>query len=75
MAEAAVEEISTAPTRYYCHGCSIEFDQINPGYTCPNCEGGFIEELVPPVETSAEENVEEIDEDPMVYVNFDFLCG
>uniref|UniRef100_A0A6M2DSL5 RING-type E3 ubiquitin transferase n=1 Tax=Xenopsylla cheopis TaxID=163159 RepID=A0A6M2DSL5_XENCH len=66
MAEAAVEEIPSPPTRYYCHGCSIEFDQIAPGYTCPNCDGGFVEELAPAVETNTEENVEDLDEDPML---------
>lgn len=63
MAEAAVEEIPTAPARYYCHGCSSEFDEMNPGYVCPNCACGFVEELDPPVEMSAEENGQQNDQE------------
>lgn len=30
---------------YFCHKCSVEIDPKMPGFTCPRCDSGFIEEL------------------------------
>uniref|UniRef100_A0AAG5CN27 RING-type E3 ubiquitin transferase n=1 Tax=Anopheles atroparvus TaxID=41427 RepID=A0AAG5CN27_ANOAO len=43
--EALVENTATPPTRFYCHTCTIEIDNISSEYTCPLCSQGFIEEL------------------------------
>lgn len=43
MAEAVVE--NPLLTRFFCHECNSEVDNLLPNYTCPMCTGGFIEEL------------------------------
>lgn len=39
MAEAAVD------SRFFCHQCAGEILPVMPGFTCPDCESGFIEEI------------------------------
>ncbi|GFS87139.1 e3 ubiquitin-protein ligase RNF115 [Nephila pilipes] len=56
MAEAAVE---SPAARFFCHKCSLEISPVLPDYTCPRCQGGFIEEVA---RTSTEPN-EESDDD------------
>ncbi|XP_046358908.1 E3 ubiquitin-protein ligase RNF115-like [Haliotis cracherodii] len=43
MAEAAVE--SSTSERFYCHQCTQEITPKLPDYTCPRCDGGFIEQM------------------------------
>ncbi|XP_048583731.1 E3 ubiquitin-protein ligase RNF115 [Nematostella vectensis] len=43
MAEAAVE--TNPATRFFCHQCNQEIAPNLPDYTCPWCQGGFIEQL------------------------------
>lgn len=43
MAEAVVD--GTPTSRFFCHKCSIEIEDLLPDYTCPRCTSGFIEEL------------------------------
>lgn len=43
MAEAVVDGIPTS--RFFCHKCSVEIEDLLPDYTCPRCASGFIEEL------------------------------
>lgn len=48
MAEAVVGESTSPPaSRFYCHLCNLEINIYNNDYTCPLCDGGFIEELPP----------------------------
>ncbi|GFQ83764.1 zinc_ribbon_9 domain-containing protein [Trichonephila clavata] len=42
MAEAAVE---SPAAQFFCHKCSVEISPVLPDYTCPRCQGGFIEEV------------------------------
>ncbi|XP_038073357.1 E3 ubiquitin-protein ligase RNF126-like [Patiria miniata] len=44
MAEAVVDSRSTS-ARFFCHKCSTEIAPELPDFTCPNCHGGFIEEV------------------------------
>ena len=32
-----------AASQWYCHSCDADIDPVLPGYTCPQCNGGFIE--------------------------------
>ncbi|XP_076376833.1 E3 ubiquitin-protein ligase Iruka isoform X3 [Megalopta genalis] len=43
MAEAVVD--GTPTSRFFCHKCSIEIEDLLPDYSCPRCASGFIEEL------------------------------
>lgn len=43
MAEAVVD--GTPTSRFFCHKCSVEIENLLPDYTCPRCTSGFIEEL------------------------------
>ncbi|XP_033634573.1 E3 ubiquitin-protein ligase RNF126-like [Asterias rubens] len=43
MAEAVVD--SRASSRFFCHKCATEIAPELPDFTCPNCHGGFIEEV------------------------------
>ncbi|XP_062559848.1 E3 ubiquitin-protein ligase Iruka isoform X2 [Armigeres subalbatus] len=43
--EALVENSANPPSRFYCHSCSVEIDQVSSNFTCPICSEGFIEEL------------------------------
>ncbi|XP_076300670.1 E3 ubiquitin-protein ligase Iruka isoform X3 [Lasioglossum baleicum] len=43
MAEAVVD--GTPTSRFFCHKCSVEIEDLLPDYTCPRCASGFIEEL------------------------------
>ncbi|XP_053694194.1 E3 ubiquitin-protein ligase Iruka-like [Sabethes cyaneus] len=43
--DALVENSSNAPSRFYCHSCSVEIDRVSSDFTCPHCLEGFIEEL------------------------------
>ncbi|XP_031840283.1 E3 ubiquitin-protein ligase Iruka isoform X2 [Nomia melanderi] len=43
MAEAVVD--GTPMSRFFCHKCSVEIEDLLPDYTCPRCASGFIEEL------------------------------
>jgi len=43
MAEASVET-SVSP-RFFCHRCNDEIGRVLPGFKCPRCNSGFIEEL------------------------------
>lgn len=57
MAEANVMEVEMvdfqgggdgggrSPLRYFCHKCVLEIDPKMPGFTCPRCDSGFIEEV------------------------------
>ncbi|XP_072038873.1 E3 ubiquitin-protein ligase RNF115-like [Amphiura filiformis] len=46
MAEAAVDSNNTSVTeRFFCHQCTSEISPVLPDYTCPQCEGGFIEQV------------------------------
>ncbi|XP_011683664.1 E3 ubiquitin-protein ligase RNF126 [Strongylocentrotus purpuratus] len=40
MAEASVDR-----PRFFCHKCSAEIRPVLPDFVCPQCDGGFIEEL------------------------------
>ncbi|XP_022105248.1 E3 ubiquitin-protein ligase RNF126-B-like [Acanthaster planci] len=44
MAEAVVDSRPTS-AKYFCHKCSTEIAPELPDFTCPNCHGGFIEEV------------------------------
>lgn len=33
--------------RFFCHQCSVEIPRVGPDFTCPTCQSGFIEELLP----------------------------
>ncbi|CAH2269389.1 jg16415 [Pararge aegeria aegeria] len=43
MADAMVER--RPPSRFFCHRCLVEFQDVEQEYICPYCEGGFIEQL------------------------------
>jgi len=43
MAEASVE--TSASPRFFCHRCNDEIGRVLPGFKCPRCNSGFIEEL------------------------------
>jgi len=53
MAEAAVEQPSS---RFFCHQCSGEIRPVLPGFTCPQCDSGFIEEISPAFEEERRES-------------------
>uniref|UniRef100_A0A3Q2UP70 RING-type E3 ubiquitin transferase n=1 Tax=Fundulus heteroclitus TaxID=8078 RepID=A0A3Q2UP70_FUNHE len=39
-------EAPPCPSRFFCHRCSLEISPRLPEYMCPQCESGFIEELL-----------------------------
>lgn len=43
MADAIVER--RPATRFFCHRCNLEFEDVLQDYTCPYCASGFIEQL------------------------------
>ncbi|XP_047532178.1 E3 ubiquitin-protein ligase RNF115 [Vanessa atalanta] len=43
MADAIVERRPN--TRFFCHRCLVEFEDVLQEFICPYCEGGFIEQL------------------------------
>ncbi|GBM34229.1 hypothetical protein AVEN_60571-1 [Araneus ventricosus] len=57
MAEAAVE---SPAARFFCHKCSLEISPVLPDYTCPRCQGGFIEEVAQPSTEPSEESDDDI---------------
>ncbi|KAF8778254.1 E3 ubiquitin-protein ligase RNF115 like protein [Argiope bruennichi] len=57
MAEAAVE---SPAARFFCHKCSLEISPVLPDYTCPRCQGGFIEEVAQPSLEPSEESDDDI---------------
>ncbi|GIX79123.1 e3 ubiquitin-protein ligase RNF126 [Caerostris extrusa] len=66
MAEAAVE---SPVARFFCHKCSLEINPVLPDYTCPRCQGGFIEEVAQ-ASTEASHSADGIDDvDPFSQVN------
>lgn len=49
MAEAVVvEDRAPVIARFYCHMCNVEICIPNTEFTCPLCDGGFVEEIQPP---------------------------
>ncbi|KAF0287646.1 E3 ubiquitin-protein ligase RNF115 [Amphibalanus amphitrite] len=42
MAEAS--GAATTDTQYFCHICNKDITPVVPEYTCPDCQGGFIEQ-------------------------------
>ncbi|XP_054287044.1 E3 ubiquitin-protein ligase Iruka-like isoform X2 [Macrosteles quadrilineatus] len=64
--EAAVENL--AISRFFCHKCNLEIGRVQPDYTCPTCQSGFIEALENQPEPS-----EESDSDMEVVQPFDLL--
>lgn len=34
-----------APRQYWCHQCQVTLDHIGENFSCPNCNGGFLEEI------------------------------
>ncbi|XP_013170034.1 PREDICTED: E3 ubiquitin-protein ligase RNF126-like [Papilio xuthus] len=43
MADADVERRNVP--RFFCHRCNVEFNQVLQNYSCPFCNGGFVEQL------------------------------
>ncbi|XP_013147592.1 PREDICTED: E3 ubiquitin-protein ligase RNF126 [Papilio polytes] len=43
MADAEVERRNLS--RFFCHRCNVEFNQVLQNFSCPFCNGGFVEQL------------------------------
>ncbi|XP_046635129.1 E3 ubiquitin-protein ligase RNF115-like [Daphnia pulicaria] len=48
---AAVSEPNSS-NRFFCHRCNVEIARVLPGFKCPRCNSGFIEEMELPTQQS-----------------------
>ncbi|XP_011881594.1 PREDICTED: E3 ubiquitin-protein ligase RNF115 [Vollenhovia emeryi] len=68
MAEAVVD--GSPMSRFFCHKCSVEIEQVLPNFRCPRCSSGFIEEL----ESSSNEGSSGIDNNEDLEGDIDILA-
>ncbi|KAK3731433.1 hypothetical protein QZH41_013616, partial [Actinostola sp. cb2023] len=74
MAEAVVE--NRLNTRFFCHECNRYISPNLPEFTCPQCEGGFVEQLNGDESSIEDDNTMSVDiESPDPAAEFTELWG